>query len=69
MSGTKSNSVVFDAHYSIARTEKDEDSFDIYKEYARWIVHSKHLFISWYAMLDVRLKLDAEDYEDKDECI
>ena len=31
-------------------------------------MHTEHLFISWYA-LDVGLKLDAEDYEDKNEYI
>jgi hypothetical protein len=32
-------------------------------------VHTEHLFISWYAVLDVGLKLDAEDYEDKEEYV
>ena len=68
VSGPK-DTIVFDAYYFMASKEKDEDLFDIYKEYARWIVRSEHLFISWYAMLDVGLKLDAEDYEDKDEYI
>jgi hypothetical protein len=51
-----------------ARKEK-EDSFDLYKEYAQWIMRTEHLFISWYAVLDVGLKLDAEDYEDKEKYI
>jgi hypothetical protein len=51
----------------MARKEKDEDSFDVYKDFAQWIVHTEHLFILWYTVLDVRLKLDVEDYEDKDE--
>jgi hypothetical protein len=50
-------------------TTRKEDSFDVYKDFARWIVHTEHLFISWYAVLDVRLKLDAEDYEDKEEYV
>jgi hypothetical protein len=63
------DTVVFHAHYFMARKEKDEDPFDVYKEFARWIVRTEHLFISWYAVLDVRLKLDAEDYEDKEEYV
>ena len=46
-----------------------EDSFNVYKDFARWIVHTEHLVISWYAVLDVGLKLDAEDYEDKEEYV
>jgi hypothetical protein len=63
------NTVVFHAHYFTDRKEKDEDSFDIYKDFARWIVRTEHLFISWYAVLDVGLKLDAEEYEDKEEYV
>jgi hypothetical protein len=63
------NTVVFHTHYFTARKEKDEDSFDVYKDFARWIVRTEHLFISWYAVLDVGLKLDAEDYEDKEEYV
>ena len=61
----KLNTTVF---HGTDRKEKDE-GFDIYKDFARWIVHTEHLFISWYAVLDVGLKLDAEDYEDKDEYV
>jgi hypothetical protein len=55
VSGPKSDTVVFDAHYFTASKEKGEDSFDVYKEYARWIVRTEHLFISWYAVPDVGL--------------
>ena len=32
-------------------------------------MHTEHLFISWYTILDVGLKLDTEDYDDKEEYI
>ena len=44
-------------------------TFDVYKDFVRWITRTEHLFISWYAVLDVGLKLDAEDYEDKDKYV
>ena len=59
------NTIVFHTHFKA----KKDDLFDVYKDFARWIVHTEHLFISWYAILDVRLKLDVEDYEDKEEYV
>jgi hypothetical protein len=53
----------------MARTEKDDLPFDVYKDFARWITRTEHLFISWYAVLDVGLKLDAEDYKDKEKYV
>ena len=61
------NTVVFHTDYFTARKEKDKDSSNVYKDFAKWIVCTEHLFILWYAILDVGLKLDVEDYEDKEE--
>ena len=48
------------------RLDEHKDSFTDYKDFARWIIRSEHLFISWYTVLDVGLKADAEDYDDDD---
>jgi hypothetical protein len=34
VSGPKTNTVVFHTHYFTARKEKDEDSFNVYKDFA-----------------------------------
>jgi hypothetical protein len=70
--GSKKHQKLVSSHSNLActlitvRLDEHKDSFADYKDFARWIIRSEHLFVSWYTVLDVGLKADAEDYDVND---
>ena len=51
------------------RIEEVDESVDTiyhwYKMLTRWVACSQHLFLSWYNVIHVGLRLDAQDYKDR----